>query len=167
MKLHALWLSLAVAFAGDVLACSCITVGDDPAPIPSRDIVFRGRVVATQLVVVGDDGNMFLTERDRVPARLYRVAVLEVSERFKGDIPPYVIIATGSGGGDCGYSFETGQNYVVDGEWTEDNALARLGGGARVVTTSICSLTAPEDKAESMLQRLRKRYKADSPLFVR
>lgn len=162
------WLFVLIVMSAlDALACSCITVGDESTPIPSRDVIFRGRVLATDLVLVSEDGNMFVSGGKRAVGRLYRVAVLEITERFKGDIPPYVTIATGSGGGDCGYSFEVGKSYVVDGEWSDDKLLSRLGGAARVVTTSICSLTTPEDKAQAMLQRLRQRYTSDSPRFVR
>lgn len=167
MKLNIPSLLFLVTLASDGLACSCTTIGDNAAPMPSRDAIFRGRVVVSKLVVVGEDGNMFVAEQDRAPARLYRVAVLEVLEKFKGDVPPFVIVATGSGGGDCGYSFEVGKTYVVDGEWSSDQVLARLGGAARVITTSICSMTAEEGKAEAMLQRLRSTHKSASPLFVK
>lgn len=167
MKRNILSLVFLVVLASDGLACSCVTIGDNPVPMPTRDAIFRGRVVASQLVVVGEDGNMFVAEQDRAPARLYRVAVLEVLEKFKGDIPPFVIVATGSGDGDCGYPFEVGKTYVLDGEWSSDKVLARLGGAARVITTSICSMTAEDGKVEAMLQRLRYTHKSASPLFVK
>ena len=160
----------AVFFAAstiDMFACSCLTVGENTEPIPVGEILFRGKVVATELVAVGDDGNMFLASVQSRTARLYRVAILEVSEKLRGDIPPFVIIATGSGGGDCGYSFQPGKSYLVDGEWTEDKTLARLGGGTRAATTSICTLTAPEEQSVGLLARLRKRYQSTSPLFVK
>jgi hypothetical protein len=158
---------LFATWATDVLACSCITVGQSSEPVPSGSIVFRGKVVATELVVIGENGNMFLARTDSGIARLYRTTVFEVSEKFRGDIPPFVIVATGSGGGDCGYTFETGESYMVDGEWTEDKILAKLGGGTRAVTTSICTLTTREEDAAGILARLRKRINAVSPLFAK
>ena len=167
MKLVALCAVFLAASAINVSACSCITAGENAEPMPAGGVLFRGKVVATELVVVGDDGNMFLATDQSGTARLYRIAILEVSEKFRGDISPFVIIATGSGGGDCGYSFQAGKSYMVDGEWTEDKAFSRLAGGTRAVTTSICTLTAPEDQSVGILERLRKRYKPTSPLFVK
>jgi hypothetical protein len=167
MKRLVLWALLLMGSATDVLACSCYTIGESSAPMPAGGIVFRGKVVATEIVAVGQDGDVFIKTKDSRGVTLYRVAVFEVSEKFRGDIPPFVIIATGSGGGDCGYPFETGKSYMIDGEWTLDETLANLGGGARAATTSICSLTAPEDRATEILERLRKRYPSKSPLFVK
>lgn len=153
--------------ATDVLACSCITIGESSEPMPSGSIVFSGKVVATELVVIGENGNMFMALTGRGIARLYRITVFEVSEKFRGDIPPFVIVATGSGGGDCGYRFKAGESYLVDAEWTEDKIVARLGGGTRAATTSICTLTAAEEDAAGIVARLRKHTSAVSPLFVK
>jgi hypothetical protein len=155
------------ASAADLLACGCITVGEKSDPMPSGSVVFRGKVVATELVVVGENGNMFMARAESEPAKLYRIAVFEVLEKFRGDIPPFVIVVTGSGAGDCGYAFKAGESYMVDGEWTEDETRAKLGGGRRAITTSICTLTAADQNAAAILERLRKRTNAASPLFIK
>jgi len=75
--------------------------------------------------------------------RLYRIAVMET---FGGSqrVGEEVTVATGMGGGDCGYGLTIGQRYLVDAYKT------KLG-----LETGICSLTAPEDEAVATIRELR------------
>lgn len=77
---------------------------------------------------------------------LRRVAYLRVDEDFDGfEKGAEVAVFTGSGGGDCGYRFELGEQYLVD--------TGRLPNGE--FTTSICSDTAPRRYAQSLINQLR------------
>jgi hypothetical protein len=72
------------------------------------------------------------------------VVTLAVAERFVGVTGPIVEIRTGRGGGDCGFGFDRGREYLV-------YAGMRLGR----LTTSICSRTAAIGAARSDLAFLR------------
>lgn len=66
-----------------------------------------------------------------------------IQSTFKGRIPgTEVEVRTGTGGGDCGYHFETGQQYLVYAWTREDGTLS----------TSICSRTRPLSEAGEDLQ---------------
>jgi len=147
--------------------CSCLVTGDPVDAIPSADAVFRGTVLATELFLVGDDGQVFRPQ-PLLPAsgRIYRATVLRVTERFVGAIGPLVIVASGSGGGDCGYGFRAGTSYVVYGSRTKDPVLMRVGGTKDVLTTSVCSFTAPESERTELMDRIRKRYAPSAPVAV-
>ncbi len=75
-------------------------------------------------------------------------ALFEVSEPFLGmdGTAKQVEIRTGMGGGDCGYPFKLGEPYVVYAYRDKEGLL----------TASICSRTAPAERAEADLQYLRK-----------
>ncbi len=74
----------------------------------------------------------------------YKQITFAVNQTFKGTSTATVRLATGFGGGDCGYAFETGQTYVVYARG-EDDALE----------SGICSLTGPASDPRSGLAILR------------
>jgi hypothetical protein len=98
-------------------ACSCI--GPQPACSAFWDdgAVFAGRVLGIDRATTGDR-----------PVRV-RFAVLEA---FKGVTTAEVEVVTGSGGGDCGYSFAVGASYFV---------YAYRSPSSRDFSTGICSRT--------------------------
>ena len=82
----------------------------------------------------------------------YQRVTLEVSAVWKGPIARETVVFTGSGGGDCGYFFEPGKEYLV-------YATMPNGGSPQIVpanslTTGICSRTAPLDQAGADLAAL-------------
>ncbi|MBD9470198.1 hypothetical protein [Pseudoxanthomonas sp. PXM01] len=123
LLLAAAWLPLRAE------ACSCARPG---TPVEEKDQhtrVFLGRVQAIEEDLRGE------------PRRRVRFIV---SETFKGTPVRRLTVDTGIGGGDCGYAFRTGQEYVVYA-WGKDDALA----------TGICSLTGPATHPRSGLDVLR------------
>jgi len=123
--------------------------------------------VATELVFVGDDGEVFRPQPGLpTSGRVYRATVLHVTERFVGAVGPFVIVASGSGGGDCGYGFSIGTSYVVYGSRTKDPVLMRVGGSKDVITTSVCSFTASESERPELLDRIRKQYVSSAPVVI-
>jgi hypothetical protein len=70
---------------------------------------------------------------------------LEVEERFVGEPPERVTVATGMGGGDCGIPFELGKRYIV----------VATKGSAGVYYTGVCSQSAPVEEAPPTLAALR------------
>jgi len=64
----------------------------------------------------------------------YMVKVtFKVENSWKGTLPKEVVLFTGRGGGDCGYRFEVGQDYLV---YAYGKDLDHL-------STNICQRTAP------------------------
>src|SRR5258708_39050957 len=43
----------------------------------------------------------------------HRVVTIRVSRSYRGQIDGSVRVVTGMGGGDCGFDFETGEEYLV------------------------------------------------------
>jgi hypothetical protein len=132
-------LGLALALLGrPVAACSCVYVPDqDHACVsyPHTSSVFSGRVASVSVVRSNDEWQ---------PRR--RVFHLEILEGFSGVDGTAVDVATGMGGGDCGFDFETGQSYLVYAHRLEDGSLS----------TSICSRTRSLDQAAADLDHARR-----------
>ena len=74
----------------------------------------------------------------------YKLVSFSVTETFKGSSVRRVDLVTGMGGGDCGYFFEPGKEYVVYAYGNEDD----LG-------TGICSLTGLSSDPNTGLPVLR------------
>src|SRR5579863_2056644 len=123
--------------AGLFWACSCIphSVCD---PYRYGDADFIGEVLSKRLA--SSNGTFALGSWNM----LYRIRVIESfrGPQKAGDI---VEVRTGMGGGDCGYEFEIGHQYLVD---------ARSSGGN--LSTSICSPTASLDRGQRDIRILRK-----------
>jgi hypothetical protein len=102
MKLHiALVAVVAVLLSpAPALACSCI--GEVPLcqSFWQADAVFAGEVVAFEKI----DPKQFFSRR---------VARVRVERVWRGEVAGVVEVSTGAGGGDCGYSFRNGQQYVI------------------------------------------------------
>lgn len=94
-------------------ACSCIMPGTPQEEMGNAEAVFSGRVLEIEETGYG-----------------YNVT-LEVLEAWKGVDGSTVQVHTGMGGGDCGFNFEEGKEYMV---------YAALGEG-ELLEVYICSLT--------------------------
>lgn len=163
----ALFLLVSVVLAGETLACSCIRGSDPVKAAGAQEVVFRGKVVATELMFADEDGEVFRSKEAVQDGRVYRVAVLQVAERFRGEIGPFVTMVTGSGGGDCGYSFQSGQSYLVYAYRTENAALQKVAGAPRPLTTNICLFTAPETESAETLEKLRAAFPTLVPMLLK
>lgn len=95
-------------------------------------VIFGGRVTEIET----------LKEKGGWEQRLIRFAV---ADRFRGQTENMVEVITGRGGGDCGYSFEIGKNYLV---YTFEREDGRLG-------TGICSRTRELSNAVEDLEYFR------------
>jgi len=116
--------SAAAAFTGTVL-----NIADPPAPI-----VIRGDVPT------GDRRMAYpLADNSTRPERRLRTIRIRIGDVLSGVEPgrQEIEILTGFGGGDCGYPFQTGAEYVV---YAYKNSDGRL-------ETSICSGTRPVAEA--------------------
>jgi 5-hydroxyisourate hydrolase-like protein (transthyretin family) len=135
LLLAALALMLLPGFASEVRACSCMFGGASPCEeYWQTDAVFAGTVVGSSEIVAETAGYQ---------RRLVRFSV---EESFRGVEGAFVEVVTGLGGGDCGYGFKQGGQYLV---------YAHRDGKDKRLHTSICSRTRPLDKAVADLAFMR------------
>ena len=85
-------------------ACSCITLGPPCQSYWNTPIVFSGRVVEIKNPEVVE--NQF-------PVYQKKIVRFAVSQAFRGVSGTTMEVATGMGGGDCGYDFKPNESYLV------------------------------------------------------
>jgi hypothetical protein len=104
-----------------VYACSCAE------PLPPKEAAAQAQAVFTGIVTnheASSDEDPTSFDRRR---RRYRFTVTSV---LKGEVGTTVDVYTGLGGGDCGYYFELGHEYLV-----------YAFGTPKALSTNICSRT--------------------------
>ncbi len=135
MKKELFILTLLFAFvcsSFSVFACSCVMPGTVAEEVERADAVFAGTVVS----VVGSEYRAYVFPDVEV--------TFTVEEYWKGVFSNPVIIHTGQGGGDCGFGFEEGKEYLVYAYADENDNLH----------ANICSRTALLSDAEKDLSVL-------------
>lgn len=126
-----------------VSACSCIGPIVACESAWTTDAIFVGKVLSVGAAT--KSGDEFPSMR--------RLVRFDVGESFKGTPVGEVDVATGSGGGDCGYNFIVGRTYIVYAH--RNAATGQLGAG-------ICSRTGPIEQAAEDLAYLRGPFVAPS-----
>jgi len=126
-----------------VKACSCMMSGPPCQSFWNTDAVFSGQVTEikdtpVKLASKNDDKSDFMFRK--------RTVRLAVSESFRGIEERWVELETGMGGGDCGFTFETGQSYLVYAYRNQETG--KLG-------TGICTRTQLLSKATDDLEYFR------------
>ena len=117
-------------------ACTCAGPGQPCEAFGRADAVFVGTVTGAETLKPKEG-------EDWLASRLFRFTVLQP---FLGVEGTEVEVATGSGGGDCGYGFRRGETYLV---------YAYGGRDGKPLTTGICSRTGPVSEASEDLEFLR------------
>lgn len=120
--------------------CSCREPPPPQDALERADAVFRGTVLSVRDTVVAAkpaDGSGW-------PMRAVR---FRVDSAWKGLSGETVTVLTGSGGGDCGFGFRTGGEYLVYAHEVRGRHLSGL-------STGICSRTAPSSHAGEDLDAL-------------
>ncbi|WP_029192873.1 hypothetical protein [Paenibacillus harenae] len=127
-KINTIW---AICFAAGIMtffmpqnayACSCagpITVEEQ---LNHSEAVFAGRVLEVK-------------EQKSVEGYVTKAVLFETKQIWKGGPESQIIIQTGSGGGDCGYHFEEGKDYLVYANRSD------MYGGKEQLVTIICDRT--------------------------
>ena len=137
------WALAIVFLAGlDAAACTC------ELPWPKRTLkqqVNRARK---------DSRAVFSGSVLKIDEAGYALKVtIRVDNSWKVLLPTEVVLFTGRGGGDCGYRFEVGQNYLV---YAYGQDLDHLG-------TNICQRTVPFSDARSDLKILGRPVRRNTP----
>ena len=131
---------LLLLLATRVEACSCAGPGSPCQAFGGASAVFVGVVSGVTTTPRGKSGEA--AEVDWTP----RVFKFVVEQPFLGVEGTEVEVATGMGGGDCGYGFRQGERYLVYAYRNAKND--------RLVT-SICTRTKPYEKADEDIEYLR------------
>ncbi len=121
-------------------ACSCVR---RPSCGPGRysDADFVGEIISRE--ILPSDGKISTLLSNVFEARVFKVRVIE---GFRGgpNKGAVVSVKAGLGGGDCGYEFKIGAEYLIDA--------ARQGS---VFLTGICFLTSPVAQSGAEIRALR------------
>jgi hypothetical protein len=125
-----------------IWACSCIgkkTVKDE---ISKSDVIFSGKILSRNIVAINDSN---------LPSGLVLRNVefiILITKIYKGQaINDTLRLITGVGGGDCGYEFEIGSEYIIYS--LHSNKYFESGNKVDVfIYTDICTRTRRIDKKE-------------------
>ncbi len=162
VKIRAILLLLVMVSIGPLsFACQCGTAGGhNPWEIAQLRVnggntVFEGKVVSLRLrwkVLAAKDGEWMKTgfEGHSPSDYPYIVATLEVLHNHRGNLGKTVEINTGVGGGDCGFLFNIGEEYLVFASPLYSDKNAKFG-----LWTTICSGTARMSANTAELRYLR------------
>lgn len=88
------------SFASGVDACSCAENPKVEITLQQSEAVFSGKVVDVR-------------EKRTLNGYLSKSVLFDVMNTWKGVEQSQIIITTGLGGGDCGFDFKEGQEYLV------------------------------------------------------
>ena len=142
---------LLVLFAepAPVKACSCAELSSPVEAYMNADAVFTGKVTA-----VSDTSSPVIFLLDRLLARVGLSPAYAYSYRFWGYEITFAVlkswknvtttgvkVLTGTGGGDCGYLFNQGSNYLVYAYEWNDNTNTGFGTGICTRTSEISRAT--------------------------
>lgn len=102
LLLNGLVLSIMTVFfiSSTAYACSCAQSQSVEAEFSRSEAVFAGRVLEVK-------------EQKSLNGSMTKAALFEVSRIWKGGSESQIVIHTGLGGGDCGFHFEEGKEYLV------------------------------------------------------
>lgn len=137
-----------IFFTGELIACSCMGSESVKEAFKRSQVVFYGTVVSCEPFELKRQplGEGFIEIYNH-----YEVA-FEVTEWFKGTPTEIQLIYTGTGGGDCGFNFQTGQQYIVYA--SQEGVYMEL--GQSKMETNICDRTNHLKESQEDLALLRK-----------
>jgi hypothetical protein len=131
-------------FPNTAHACSCVADYSHEQAFDDAEAVFVGRVLAI------DEHRGFARQLLRTIPFLdnrpsYRSVAFHVTERWKGVDTNLVTVATGFGGGDCGFLFAEGETYLVyahDGDFYGEELATGICSHTEVLRHSEDAITA-------------------------
>ena len=127
-------IALLALSAGNGFACSCAGVQAPCQAYGEASAVFVGTVIDSRIIAI---------KKSKYEEQM-RAVRLSIDSPFRGVEGAEVEVLTGSGGGDCGFSFVQAQQYLV-------YAYEHQG----ILSTGICTRTRSISKAEEDLVYIR------------
>jgi hypothetical protein len=118
---------------GKVFACSCVFLPEGKKAVATAyknsTVVFYGKVIS----ISKNTENYYVTVK------------FKVEKSWKNQSKDELTIQTGQGGGDCGFPFEAGREYLVYAY-----------GNNTVLETNICQRTSYSDADSTYLNKIKK-----------
>ncbi|MBT2642917.1 hypothetical protein J7I80_11825 [Bacillus sp. ISL-41] len=108
------------SFPAITSACSCAELPTAEEEMERSDAIFSGKVIEIK--------------EEKVKGYMTKKVLFEVTNTWKGVDESQVVITTGQGGGDCGFRFIEGQEYLV---YAKESDMY----GANSLTTTMCDRT--------------------------
>ncbi|UYZ22586.1 hypothetical protein [Mesobacillus jeotgali] len=115
-----LGLFLIGSFPAVTSACSCAELPTAEEEMERSEAIFSGKVIEIK--------------EKKVNGYMTKSVLFELTNTWKGVDESQVIITTGQGGGDCGFRFIEGQEYLV---YAKESDMY----GAKSLTTTMCDRT--------------------------
>ena len=109
------------SFPSNTSACSCAELPSVEEEFEQSQAVFSGKVVDVR-------------EKRSIKGYITKSVLFEVTNTWKGVKQSQIIITTGQGGGDCGFDFKEGQEYLV---YANESTMY----GAKVLVSTLCNRT--------------------------
>ncbi|WP_423409051.1 hypothetical protein AABM38_02905 [Heyndrickxia sp. MSNUG] len=111
----------AFSFPSATSACKCAGLPNAARELERSQAVFSGKVLD-------------IKDKRNSKGYIIKSVLFEVTNTWKGVTQSQIIITTGQGGGDCGFTFTKGQEYLVYAYESEMY-------GAKTLVTLICDRT--------------------------
>ena len=167
-------LSLVVAFPSAAIACQCVLSDHDlrtereTAEAHLADIIrfphffpgptiFEGTVEMQEVVTTPALSDRYVDSSGRRFESQYRLVTIRAARVYRGPREEKFVVRTGMGGGDCGFDFETGGQYIV---------FAYHDGEGKSLSTSWCTDTGSLEDSGAMLRVLRGEAPAPEDLLA-
>jgi len=110
-----------ISFPSNTSACSCAELPSVEEEFERSQAVFSGKVVD-------------IREKRSIKGYITKSVLFEVTDTWKGVKQSQIIITTGQGGGDCGFDFKEGQEYLV---YANESTMY----GAKALVSTLCNRT--------------------------
>jgi hypothetical protein len=123
-----------MSFPSIGFACSCAEIPSVEQELDSSKDVFKGKVIDIKEV------------RD-IRGYISKSVLFQVNQVWKGQKQSQVVVATGTGSGDCGFNFVKGQEYIV---YANESDMY----GKKQLTTIVCDRTNRLSDAQEDLKKL-------------
>ena len=107
-----------------LFACTCAGTPSPCVAAGRAQAIFVGQVVDVTALKPG-------APSDAPDGPYYRRVSFKVTETLRGDVNAAAVVFTGSGGGDCGYTFDKGKSYLIYAYQAKTGQL----------TTNVCTRT--------------------------
>ncbi|MCL5247657.1 hypothetical protein M4I21_17705 [Cellulophaga sp. 20_2_10] len=122
MNIQRFLLTLLVLTSVNAFACECSYIKSIEKEFENADYVLTGKIISIEfLQILKADGKKTTIQTSKIrdkldifKGRVWSKITLEIIEIFKGKRrKKNQVIYTGSGGGDCSFYFEKGEEYLI------------------------------------------------------
>jgi hypothetical protein len=132
------------------IACGCLGTSTVKGGLKYSNFVFRGKVISSESVSLFPEslvGTFWEPTAIFYKKMKYTFEVLDI---YKGkETSDTLIIYSGFGNGDCGYTFHIGNDYIVYATWNKSLKESDRSTPLKFLETDFCTRTQPFNMEES------------------